>query len=68
MNLQNAEATFGKDSPQYVDILEIIEHYMASIDDHRKTEVEARTTNDTSKISDNALTGAFANLVIRPKS
>lgn len=30
MNLRNAEATLGKDSSQYLDIMEIIENFMAT--------------------------------------
>lgn len=68
MNLQNAEATFGKDSPQYVDILEIIEHYMSTIDDREKDETGFARKDGIKPALEPSLTGVFANLAIRPKN
>ncbi|RDI80900.1 hypothetical protein Vi05172_g9134 [Venturia inaequalis] len=57
-NLRNVENTFGKSSSQYLDVLEVIENYMASMILAPQPSAEAE-----SKISP----PPFANLTFRPK-
>jgi hypothetical protein len=63
MNLHNAEATFGKDSTQYLDVLEILEIYMSKIvaekqEPHRQQPAAAKEQGQCQPLM---------NLVFRPK-
>ena len=62
VNLRNAEATFGKGSSQYLDIMEIIENYMATTDD-----TKSENPSPAEKKDEQAPSTSFANLVFRPK-
>jgi hypothetical protein len=62
VNLRNAEATFGQNSTQYMDVLEIIKNYMSTMETGRTPPIRS---TDTSKAPMNLQ--PFSNLVFRPK-
>lgn len=59
-NLRNVENTFGKSSNQYLDVLEVIENYMASMETTPQISAEIHTEIKISPPS-------FTNLTFRPK-
>jgi hypothetical protein len=61
MNLRNAEATLGKGSSQYLDIMEIIENFMTMQSDIPDT---PRPSESETKKADTVF---FNNLAFRPK-
>lgn len=64
LNLQNAEATFGRDSSQYFDILEIIENFMATMGQEEEQTNEPAAAPKQESTTQSAST---MNLVFRPK-
>jgi len=62
MNLRNAEATFGKNSSQYADIMEIIENFMSTMGQNEVTSTPIAKEEDSKP---QAL--QMTNLVFRPK-
>lgn len=60
-NLRNVEATFGKSSSQYLDVLEIIETYMANME---FTPKQPEPTRPERKVLSQP---SFNNLTLRPK-
>jgi hypothetical protein len=60
-NLRNVEATFGKESNQYLDVLEIIETYMSNMVSLPKA---SKATSQTQISSSQP---SFTNLTLRPK-
>jgi len=59
-NLRNVEATFGKSSTQYLDILEMVDAYMTNMNLKPKA-IEAPLPDSQT------LQHSFTNLVFRPK-
>jgi hypothetical protein len=62
VNLRNAEATFGKGSSQCLDIMEIIENYMASRVESPKVQSESDQKQERKPEP-----ASFLNLAFRPK-
>ena len=59
LNLSNAEATFGRESSQYFDILEIIENFMAKMGQDDEEPPESAVEHNSSPQT--------LNLAFRPK-
>ncbi|QDS74460.1 hypothetical protein FKW77_006567 [Venturia effusa] len=59
-NLRNVENTFGKASSQYLDVLEVIQNYMANVEAAPQNPAEVQTESKMPPPS-------FANLTFRPK-
>jgi hypothetical protein len=66
INLDNAEATFGKDSAQYMDVLEIVEMYASTLR-AEQSDTSTQQSSDRLTQSQRAQPQTLTNLVFRPK-
>ncbi|KIW01318.1 uncharacterized protein PV09_07354 [Verruconis gallopava] len=67
INLRNAEATLGKDSTQYQDIMEVIEFYMSGLD-AGQGQCRSKKSESAKDQELNSEKSPFANLVFRSKT